>query len=272
MMQQEKFEIWMIDYLSDELEGKDRLNFEKYLEENDDHRKQFEALKETWLQLDEVAIPETSPKMDEQFFDMLHDKMESQNHKKESGLGWLQSLVGSIKKSQLAFAMLILGVGIGAGYVLNNDSNSDTTVNTVNAVVDTNTETEEVRGQLVLTLLEQASANKRLQGVNEAAKLNDANERVIEALFTTLNNDPNVNVRLVAVESLAKYVDTPEVRMGLVKSIGFQDSPLVQIALADLMVALQEKTSVESMKQLLEQPDIDNTVKQKLEESINHII
>jgi len=51
-----------------------------------------------------------------------------------------------------------------------------------------------------------------------------------------------------------------------------QDSPLVQIALADLMVALQEKASVESMKQLLEQPNIDRTVKQKLQESINHII
>jgi len=71
---------------------------------------------------------------------------------------------------------------------------------------------------------------------------------------------------------MAKYAETPEVRMELVKSIGLQDSPLVQIALADLMVALQEKTSIESMKELLEKPDIDTTVKQKLEESINHII
>ncbi len=271
-MKQENFEIWMIDYLSDELEGKDILNFEKHLEENKDHRKQFEALKETWSQLNDLTIPEASTTMDEQFYVMLHDKMEAQNHKKESGFAWLKSVAESFKKPQLAFAMLILGVGIGTGYLLNGDSKNDSTGGTVNAVVDSDTETEEVRGQLVLTLLEQSSANKRLQGVNEAAKLNDANERVIKALFTTLNNDPNVNVRLVAVESLAKYVDTPEVRMGLVKSIEFQNSPLVQIALADLMVALQEKTSIESMKQLLEQPDIDNTVKQKLEESINHII
>ncbi|MFK7813814.1 MAG: HEAT repeat domain-containing protein [Maribacter sp.] len=266
-MEQERFEIWMMDYLSGELNESGQVEFEKYLKGHPEHQQEFEAISGTWKQVDITKVPVPSEKMDDAFLDMLNSEIE----KGESKTSWIGSLISffeSIQKPQLAFGMLLLCIGLSAGYFLNSNSGEVPT----NEISVTDSETEEVRGQLVLTLLEQTSANKRLQGVNEAAKLNDANERVIEALFTTLNNDPNINVRLVAIESLAKYVETPEVRMGLVKSIAFQESPLVQIALADLMVALQEKTSIESMKQLLEKPNIDTTVKQKLEESINHII
>jgi hypothetical protein len=87
-----------------------------------------------------------------------------------------------------------------------------------------------------------------------------------------LNTDTNVNVRLAAVTSLSKYVENPKVREGLVMSITKQESPLVQIALADLMVTLKEKKSINSMETLLQQPDINIHVKQKLEESIKQII
>lgn len=269
-MKQEKFEIWMMEYLSGELDENEISEFQKHLQEYPEHRKEFDAMNSTWEQIDRIEAPVPSERMDTTFFDMLNEEVEKKNPKTSNWMESLKSFFGSIQKPQLAFGMLLLAIGLGAGYLLKSNPRTLPIKETI--ISDADTETEEVRGQLVLTLLEQTSANKRLQGVNEAAKLNDANERIIEALFTTLNNDPNINVRLVAIESLSKYVETPQVRMGLVKSIAFQDSPLVQIALADLMVALQEKTSIESMKQLLEKPDIDTTVKQKLEESIDHII
>jgi len=267
-MKQEKFEIMMIAYLSNELDEVAQMEFKNYMKINPSHQKEFDLISQTWNGLDEFEIPDPSEKMNTSFFNMLHDEIEKLDDKKLSWFQKLSSIFGNIQKPQLAFGMLLLIMGLSAGYFLKTDNTQEQ----VKVVNGSNTETEQVREQLVLTLLEQPSANKRLQAVNEATKLNDANERIIEALFTTLNNDPNINVRLVVIESLSKYVDTPEVRMGLVKSIALQDSPLVQIALADLMVALQEKTSVESMRELLEQPDIDNTVKKKLEESINHII
>ncbi len=267
-MEQEKFEIWMMEYLSGELDESRQLEFKKYLQEHPGHQKEFEVLSNTWSEIDEMEIPEPSEEMDTSFFSMLNSELEKNERKGSSWIQNLLSIFGPIQKPQLAFGMLLLSIGLGLGYFLNSNPSEGTS----GEIVVSNNETEEIRGQLVLTLLDQPSANKRLQGVSEATKLNDANERIIEALFTTLNNDANINVRLVALESLAKYVETPEVRMGLVKSIALQDSPLVQIALADLMVALQEKTSVESMKELLKKPDINNTVKQKLEESINHII
>jgi len=269
-MEQEKFEIWMMEYLCDELDESRQREFKNYLQNHLEHKEEFDALSATWNRIDTIEVPETSEKMDSAFFEMLNSEIEK---KEDKALGWLENLqtfFGSMQKPQLAYGMLLLAIGLGIGYVLNSNLIQDSINERVVSIP--NSETEEVREQLVLTLLAQTSANKRLQGANEAAKLNGATERIIQALFTTLNYDPNINVRLVAIESLAKYVETPEVRMGLVKSIALQNSPLVQIALADLMVALQEKTSIESIKRLLEQPDIDNTVKQKLEESINHII
>lgn len=267
-MEQEKFEIWMMEYLSGELAENQQREFENYLKEHPKHKEEFNSFSDTWQRIDKIEVPISTEKMDTTFFDMLNDEIQKKERKIPSWIQNLQSIFGAIKKPQFAFGMVLLALGLCIGYFFS----SNPTNGTIKEVFVSNNETEEVRGQLVLTLLDQPSANKRLLGVSEAAKLNDANERIIEALFKTLNNDPNINVRLVAIESLVKYVETPEVRMGLVKSIALQDSPLVQLALADLMVALQEKTSIESMKKLLEKPDIDTTVKRKLEESINHII
>jgi hypothetical protein len=139
-------------------------------------------------------------------------------------------------------------------------------------VLVANDETEEVRQKLVLTLLEQPSANQRLQGVSEANKFENADEIVIKALLQTLNSDSNVNVRLAAIESLTNYVDNPTVRQGLVQSIPNQESPLLQITLANLMVALQEKASIEPFKQLLQEKQLDTTVKKRIEKSIQSII
>jgi len=67
-------------------------------------------------------------------------------------------------------------------------------------------------------------------------------------------------------------VDNPLVRQGLVKSIPNQESPILQITLANLMVALQEKASIEPFKQLLKQKQLDTTVKKRIEKSIESII
>ena len=92
--------------------------------------------------------------------------------------------------------------------------------------------------------------------------------KVIDALLTTLNEDPNVNVRLATLGALTKLADDPRVREGLVHSIEQQDSPIMQLAIADVMVKLQEKRSVRSLQRLLNKKDINPKVKLNIEKSI----
>ena len=264
-MKKEKFEVQAMDYMMGKMPLNERKAFEDFLDKNPEYNSQYRDLVDTWKMVDMLNAPEPSEKMDQAFFSMLSN--ETANTKKKTGLAVFLEALATIFKPQLAYGLLLLGLCLGIGYYINapqDDINKNTIV--------VNEETESIRQKLVLTLLEQPSANQRLQGVSEANKIENVDEAVVKALLQTLNGDSNVNVRLAAIESLTNYVDNPIVRQGLVQSIPNQESPMVQVTLANLMVALQEKTSVEPFKQLLKQKELDTTVKKKIKNSIESII
>ena len=87
-------------------------------------------------------------------------------------------------------------------------------------------------------------------------------------MLETLKQDDNPNVRLAALEALYPYADQAVVREGLIKTISYQESPLVQWAIAEVMVALQEKRSVDALRQLLSEEKTTAEVKEKLKSSI----
>ena len=124
---------------------------------------------------------------------------------------------------------------------------------------------------MMLSLLENPAASERLRAVSYTEEINEVDDKVVDALLTTLNNDANVNVRLVTLEALAKLADNVKVREGLVQSITQQESPLVQSALADIMVKLQEKRSVKPLRQLLRDDNLNHLVKGKIEQSIREL-
>lgn len=264
-MKKEEFELWALDYLREKLLDNEREGFEKLLEK-EDFKRQFEEFKEVWQMMDGIRVPEPSQKMDDAFFSVLSKEIEKQKKNNSPFKGYLNDLLRWLMKPQLAYGLLFL-VLVG-GYLWNTrNGSSDFGGSTV---VDS--ETEQVREKLVLTLLEQNSANKRLEGVSEANKIGKVDDQVINALLRTLNMDPNVNVRLAAIESLTNYVENPKVRQGLIQSIPNQESPIIQVTLANLMLALEEKKSIEPFKQLLEKPELDTTVKKKIEKTIKSII
>lgn len=267
-MEEEKFDIWMMEYLSDGLKEDAKKEFEAFLGDNPEHRENFEKLNGTWKNLERIATPEPSKKMDERFFEMLHSEVEKIENVKNKSRSWMSTIAELLWKPQMAYGILLLVMGLSLGYFFK----IDTTNTLVETTVVRNSETENVREQLVLTLLEQPSANKRLQGISQANKIQKVDDKVINALLQTLNSDTNVNVRLATIESLTNYLDNPMVREGLVQSIVKQDSPIVQMTLANLMMALQEKKSIEPFKTLMRTKELDASVKQKLETTIKSII
>ncbi len=264
-MKDEKFEILAMDYLSGNLSEGEAKEFETFLEAHMAYREKYEELLKAWELMEAMQSPEPSTQMDQAFFAMLSNEMDKE--KESSPKQSLIAMFTAIFRPQWAIGVLLLLIGLGIGYFLRPDVEPIPT-----QTIAVNNETEEVRQKLVLTLLDQPSANQRLQGVSEANKFENADDIVIKALLKTLNSDPNVNVRLAAIESLTNYVDKPEVRQGLVQSIPNQGSPILQITLANLMVALQEKSSIAPFRQLLKQKELDTTVKKRIERSIESII
>ena len=125
---------------------------------------------------------------------------------------------------------------------------------------------------MMLSLLQDPSASQRIRAINYTEDIGNVNLKVISALFTTLNEDPNVNVRLATLDALIKLAGEPKVREGLVRSIDLQDSPLMQSAIADAMVKLQEKSSVQSLRNLLNKKGLNQMVKINIEKSISKLI
>ena len=268
-MEKEKFELWMIEYLSDELDREGRIAFEKFLEGHPGYREKFVGLRQTWNDLEDLEVPQPSSEMDTRFFSMLHSEVEKKEKSSQDRKNWVSTFLEGLWKPQVAYGILLLFMGLSFGYFLKSDNPS---VDSMKTTVVADEETEDVRAKLVLTLLDQPSANKRLQGINEVNKISKVDATVINALLKTLNNDANVNVRLAAIESLTNYLDNPLVREGLVQSIVQQDAPIVQVTLANLMIALQEKKSIEPFRKLMQTKELDKTVKQKLETTIKAII
>ncbi|MDT0605719.1 HEAT repeat domain-containing protein [Croceitalea rosinachiae] len=265
-MDSKRFEILAMEFLKGEINQEDRVLFETFLSKNPTYSSDFDMLQSSWSDLDSMEIFEPSEEMDKHFFQMLSSEV-----KKKEKSNWgekLQNALSSIFKPQLAYGVLVLVIGLTAGYFLKQDNLNQA----IAPKIASTNETEQVRERLVLTLLKQPSANKRLEGVSEANKLGNVDETVIRALLKTLNNDENVNVRLAAIESLTNYIDNPIVRRGLIQSIPNQKSPIVQVTLANLMLALEEKKSIEPFKQLLKEKELDTTVKKKIENTIEAII
>lgn len=98
------------------------------------------------------------------------------------------------------------------------------------------------------------------------------NRKVTDALFITLNSDESTNVRLAALATLAEYAQDPMIREGLIKSITQQRSPLVQVALAELMVDLQESQAKEEFESILNAENTPDDVKTVLRENLDKIM
>jgi hypothetical protein len=161
----------------------------------------------------------------------------------------------------------MLVIGIGVGYIVKPSTPAQP--NDMQALTQ---EVVNLKEMMMLSLLEKESATERLKAVNLTQDMDDASVKVTNALVRTLNEDENVNVRLAALEALKPYVKNSEVRQALIQSIEKQGSALVQIALAELMVMIQERSSVKEFEKIIDSERTPEDVKSKIKESIKVLI
>lgn len=130
---------------------------------------------------------------------------------------------------------------------------------------------ENLRQLVTLSLLQEQSPSARLRGVTYSYQVTEPDPQVEQELLHTVNHDSNVNVRMSAVDAIAKFAKSPEVRRALVDSIPVQDSPLVQVALIDLLVQLNDKDAVPALRKLAQEKETDESVRQRAESAIQKL-
>lgn len=249
-------ELWQ-EKMSGDISEENEKTLTDFLSANPIVAKEFEGLEQTWELFDEIERPKPSEAMDARFQGMMAAYQAAQH---KSRISFLDSIVAWLNKGwQVGFAALAVGLLIGWWALPSQNQQQD--------IQHLSDEIHSMKEMMMLTLIEQPKAQERIRAVNMVAELPKADEKVINALIATLNHDENLNVRLASLESLVRYADQAEVRQALVDALKMQDSPLMLVAIADVLVAIQEKSSVKDMEKLRDETQYD-IVKEKLDESI----
>ncbi|WPP49315.1 HEAT repeat domain-containing protein [Catalinimonas niigatensis] len=253
--------ILVLDYLEGKLSDEQLSQLDELLQAGVIRQEEIEELRQFYLKSESYPAPEPSEQLRHNFFAQLDLEIAKENSRQKRW-SWLPRLQTDIKLSQLVTTAFIFLLGLMIGLWFNTNRGYEQQMSDMRA------ELQNMQETMVINLLEQPSATQRLKAVSMSNRLAQTDEKVSLALLKVLNEDPHVNVRLAALDALLNYTQNPRVRQGLVLSIPGQDAPMVQIALAEAMVQLQEKKSVEALQQLMEQQDINEMVAEEIKKSI----
>ncbi len=224
---------------------------------------EYESLSRLWERLGSLSDAEASTALRARFYSMLDGYKDGiglslKQGKRRWGTGfWSERFIPGTPVFQFAIAALFLVAGIVIGRLLIPVASSSSDLAQLR---------EEVHGMkrmVALSLMQQQSASERLAGVSWSQRVRQPDEKVLNALVQALNYDPSVDVRLAAMDALYQFSDQSSVRRALLEALPGQSSPMVQIALIDLMVQLGERQSAGTLRQLADDKNVNEAVRQR---------
>jgi len=257
----EESKMLLADYWAQTLSETKELEFDAHIASCEACRAETERLGALWTSLAKIPVEEPSPALRSRFYDTLA----AYRHGLESAPkpSWKDRILALWPKQpafQMGLSFALLAIGVGIGY---------TAKPGVKTLEPENQEVAALRGEVTnmrqmvaLSLLQQQSASERLRGVSYAVQVPSSDTEVLSALLKTVNQDPSVNVRLQAIDALHQFGASPVTRTAVVQSIPKQDTPLVQIALIDLLVDLKDRDSAPELSKVASDDKIDAAVRQ----------
>jgi len=225
-----------------------------------------------WKKLALLPEEQPSPRLRSKFNEMLDTYQEGRWEKRSLAVEQKSMPPGFFGRNQwsipvaMACGILLLVIGFFAGKSINNTDSG------AQELARLHVEMTNMRQLVVLSLLQQQSASERLQAISWSLKDDSPDPQVLSALLHTLRYDSNVNVRLAALDALSHYHRQPGVKKGLEDALQPQQSPMVQVALIDLMVELHDSSVVEQLKRLEQDQSLNPTVRQRAEWGIKKLI
>ena len=195
-----------------------------------------------WTRLGSLPEEMPPPRMRARF----HDMLAKETKQSSIALPWIW---------RIAAATAIAVFGFAAGRYLPREQ--------ANEISTLRREVHDIRELLALSLLQHQSASDRLRGVSFAYQMEKGDSQLREVLLETLNSDSSVDVRLAAVDALRRMSAQPQVRQGFLDSLTRPQTPLVQIALIDAAVELNDRKCVTVLRKLQTISDVDDLVKQR---------
>lgn len=219
----------------------------------------------TWDELNTLDMEPPSSKMDKMFYESLSEFETKFKESKEAPVIKLdqnRNNIFTLKRLGIAMTFL-LGIALGGVFDLFDSKQ-----------VVANHQNSSQQNNLVkfASLQETPLAADRIKGIINAKNESKPNSRILAGLNNVICNDPNINVRLSAIETLVLFWDIPEAREILIKAIPLQQSPLLQLELADIMISMEARSSGDKWNQLLSSDELEPDIKEQLHNTLKEIL
>ena len=214
------------------------------------------AEQQLWSELENLPQQAPSQNLRRRFYDEL-EHADRRMHRRRRWLGWITA-------PGFAAALGCLFVGVMVGLLLRSQPAANRS-----ELAQLQQQVAILNRNLVLDRLENDSASKRLLGVMEASALAEHDPEVRRALLERAVDDRVHSVRSAAIDAIGPRVGSPAVGDELMASLEKAESPLVQLALADLVLRYGNPQQLERLLKLSELGQLQSDVAQHVKSSVS---
>jgi len=256
-------ETLLVDYLDNQLSQTQKQDLEEHLSTCESCKVQLEETKALFTAFKNEPEVEPSPELRANFFKLLDEEKQLQQPKivaldSKKEFPWKTAF-------QIAASFLLLFMGYFAGnFKAQKTSNIE--------IAALQQETVTLRENIMLAMIENKSASKRIQAVSYTESFAQPDKKILTALIERMQYDGNINVRLAAAEALSEFPKSSLVKEAFIEALTTQKDPSLQIAIIQFLVKIQEKRAIVPMQQLLEQSETPDFVRDQVNEGIQQII
>ncbi len=251
------------DYQYDKMDKERQMLFEKHL-------KHCSSCSQTYQEFVHLinTINQVQEEIPDKDLELAFDVM---LNKEKEVLGMSKSIVlkpkNKVFKSILQVAATLL-LMISC-YLLGNYKSN---ISKANEIVTLKQEKTELQTIATLSLMENESASKRLQAVSYAKTITKPDNEILKVLIAKMNTDKHTNVRLAAANALSKFAENNNVREALVRALEIEENANMQIELIQILVDIEEKRAIPTMKKLLQNTETPTYIKDQINSELKQII
>lgn len=252
------------DYLDNNLDKAELQNIERHLKHCEVCRTELAELKALLTVFRDEPLHEPSVSVSDNFYKMLEDeksraeKIIPLKTRSKPGKTWMETL-------KIAACIAV----IAGSFLFGKYQGRSAVDNTVSAL---ETKNQDFKQTAMLSLMQNQSASKRIQGVNYIEEFKEPDAAIINALIGRMQHDDNTNVRLAATEALEKLTALENVKQAYIKALETEIDPGLQIKIIRILVKAQEKKAVRTMQRLLEKDGTQPFVKDQIRSLLPGIV
>jgi anti-sigma-K factor RskA len=253
-------EILIIDYLDNLLPEEEQKIVATHIETCESCKQMRNETSQMLKKIVEEKEEKPSAALKMNFYQMLEE--EKKKIEKPERISKERTITVRRLISIAAQFVIFVAVGVAIGWYSGQKSSQP-------ELAQLNQKIDQLSQQVHYASLNQPTASQRIKVINEINSSEQVDGKMLDALINSMNGDESVNVRLTAIYALADYKHIPKVKDAFIESLSMQNDPLLQVTLINLLVTINDSKVKPALKEIIDNDQIDNQVKEQAKQVLS---